>query len=410
VTAPTLASLDRDLAAPEFAANPYPVYHRLREEAPVFWSESQGAWLLTRYDDVLDSLRNPRGFSSRGRFSAVLERVPEETRPTFRPLEDHFSVGLLGSDPPDHTRLRGLINRAFTPRVVEQLRPRIVAIVAELLDAVEGREEMDAIRDFAYPLPATVIAELLGAPPESRERFKVWSDGILSFQGTGRTTPEVLARAQRDLLDMRAFLGELLEERRREPKEDLLTRLVEAEAEGDKLSQAELLTTCVTLLTAGHETTTNLIGNGLYTLLRHPEQLERLRQEPELMPAAVEEMLRFESPLQRNPRRVAEETELRGQRLKRGDFVLQILGAANRDPAQFPDPDRFDITRQPNRHVAFGMGIHFCLGAPLARLEAPIAIGALLERYPNLRLATDHVEWQRHGLLRALKALPIAWS
>jgi cytochrome P450 len=407
--ATTADALDGLLTAPAFYADPYPVYRRLREEAPVYRSEAIGAWLLTRYDDVSATVRDPRRFSSRGRFSAVFEPLAPQEREHLRPLADHFAVGLLGSDPPDHTRLRGLINRAFTPRVVEGLRPRVEELVEGFLDAVQGRGGMDAIADFAYPLPATVIAELLGAPPETRDDFKRWSDGILAFQGTGRATPDLLDRAQRDLLVMRAFLGELLEARRREPTEDLLGRLVAAEAEGDKLSEAELLTTCVTLLTVGHETTTNLIGNGLYTLLRHPDQLARLRSEPDLLPTAVEEMLRYESSLQRNPRRLAEDVELGGHRLRRGDFVLQVLGAANRDPARFPEPDRFDVSRQPNRHLAFGHGIHFCLGAPLARLEAPIAIGTVLRRMPELRLAADGVRWQAHGLRRSLTALPVAF-
>jgi len=288
------------------------------------------------------------------------------------------------------------------------MRPRVIEIVDELLDAIGDRETFDVIAEFAYPLPATVIAIMIGAPPEDRDRFKGWSDGILAFQGTGRTTPEVLARSQRDVLEMREFLRELMAKRRRDPQDDLLTRLVEAESAGDKLTEGELLATCVTLLTAGHETTTNLIGSGLLTLLRHPEQREQLREDPTLMPSAIEEMLRFESPLQRNPRKAGADFELHGNVIRKGDFVLQVLGAANRDPRQFPEPDRFDIARQPNRHVAFGMGIHFCLGAPLARLEAPIAIDAVLRRWPGLTLARDHVTWREHGLLRAQETLVLA--
>ncbi len=401
--------LEAELRSPAFSVNPYPVYERLRNEGPVHWSESQGAWLVMRYEDVAATIRDARRFSSRERFSAVLEPLAPEDRARLDPLEQHFSVGLLGSDPPDHTRLRHLINRAFTPRVVEELRPRVQVLVDELIDAARGRGEMDLIRDFAYPLPATVIAELLGVPAEHQDRFKVWSDGILSFQGTGRTTVETLARAQSDLLEMRAFLTDLLDHRRRTPSDDLLGRMVAAEEAGDRLSSAELLTTCVTLLTAGHETTTNLIGNGLNLLLRHPDQLRRLRNDPALMPAAVEEMLRFDSPLQRNPRRAAEDLEFRGQTLRKGDFVLQILGSANHDPRKFPDPERFDIARTPNKHLAFGHGIHFCLGAPLARVEAPVAIGTLLRRMPQLRLVSDEAVWQRHGLLRSLATLPISF-
>ncbi|MDQ3475936.1 MAG: cytochrome P450 [Actinomycetota bacterium] len=400
----TRAELDGQLTSPAFYADPYPFYHRLRETDPVHWSDANGGWMLTRYDDVLATVRDHRRFSSRGRFQAALERIPADVRARVRSLEDHYQVGLIASDPPDHTRMRGLVNMAFTPRIVEQLRPRVQVLVDELLDAVQDRGEMDVIRDLAYPLPATVIAELFGAPAQDRDRFKAWSGGILAFQGTGNPAPEVIEGSQRDLLEMRAFLSDLAEERRRSPRDDLLSRLVAAE--GDKLSEAELLTTCVTLLTAGHETTTNLIGNGLFTLLRTPDQLRLLRANPELMPTAVEEMLRYESPLQRNPRCVTEDVELGGKRLRRGDYVMQVLGAANRDSDQFPDPDRFDITRHPNRHVAFGFGIHFCIGAPLARLEAPVAIGAILRRMPRLRLVADAVRWQEHGLLRGLTSLP----
>lgn len=405
--ATTVGRFDHELGSDAFVEDPYPTYAALRAEAPVYRSEAVGAWLLTRYDDVATTLRDPRRFSSSGRFNAVLDGLGADDRASVRPLEDHFSIGLLGSDPPDHTRLRGLINRAFTPRVVEQLRPRIEALVEGLVDAMLARSDLDLLRDLAYPLPATVIAELLGAPPEDRDAFKVWSDGILAFQGTGRASPELMRRSQADLLEMRAYLTRLLDERRRAPREDLLSRMVAAEAEGDKLTQGELLTTCVTLLTAGHETTTNLIANGLLTLLRHPDQLATLRAHPELMPGAVEEMLRFESPLQRNPRRMAEDVELRGETLRAGDFVFQVLGAANRDPEQFPDPDRFDVARSPNRHMAFAMGIHFCLGAPLARLEASIAVAAVLRRMPTLRLASSEITWHRHGLLRSLTALPV---
>lgn len=405
----TMDDLDRFLVSPAFYDDPYPTYRFLRDEDPVHWSDTVGGWLLTRYDDVLSTIRDPGAFSSQGRMLPALAHLPPEARGRLRPFEQHFLVGLISADPPDHKRLRTLVNTAFTPRVVERLRPRIQALVDELLDAVQGRGEMDLIRDFAYPLPATVIAELLGAPPEDRDRFKYWSEGILAFQGLGRVPLEIFERSQHDVLEMRAFIGDLLERRRRAPSDDLLSRLAAAEAAGDRLSEAEMLTMCVTLLVGGHETTTHLIGSGLLTLLRHPEQLRRLREEPGLMPTAVEEMLRYESPVQRNPRRVVEDVELGDKLLRRGDFVLQILGAANRDPAHFAEPERFDIAREPNRHVAFGYGIHFCVGAPLARLEAQLAIDTVLRRFPRLALVTDRVEWQEHGLLRALTALPVAF-
>ena len=401
--------LDEQLISPAFYQDPYPFYQQLRAEAPVAWSEALGAWVLTRYEHVQATLHDPRRFSSQGRLLAALERFPAGLRAQFKPLEDHFAVGLISSDPPNHTRLRALITKAFIPRVIEQLRPRLQVLVDELLDTVQARGEMDLVRDLAYPLPAIVIAELLGAPPEDRENFKVWSDGIVAFQGSGVVSAELMAHSQHHLLEMRAFLAELMAERRREPRDDLLSRLVEAEMEGDRLTEAELLTTCVTLLTAGHETTTTLIANGLYTLLCHPQQMAQLRGNPALMPAAVEEMLRFESPLQRNPRRVAEDLEFGGQRMRRGDYMLQILGAANRDPDVFADPDYFNLVRQPNRHLAFGLGLHFCIGAALGRLEALIAISTILRRLPGLRLNAPAVEWEPRTLFRGLRALPVAF-
>lgn len=407
--ATVINNLDQHLMSSAFYADPYPMYHQLRVDDPVHWSDALGAWLLTRYDDVIATLRNTQHFSSNGRMLAVLDHVSPADRAQLGLFETHFAVGLISSDPPDHTRLRTLINKAFTPRVIDRLRPRIQALVDAFLDAAMERGEMDVIHDLAYPLPATVIAELLGAPPQDRDLFKGWSDDILAFQGTGRITTDVLQRSQHGLHEMRAFLMDLLAARRRVPRDDLLSRMAEAETGGEKLTEAELLTTCVTLLTAGHETTTNLIGNGLYTLLRHPDQLRRLQLEPDLLPTAIEEMLRYESPLQRNPRRVANDITLHGKQLKQGDMVLQVLGAANRDPAQFRDPDRFRIARQPNRHVAFGFGVHFCLGAPLARLEAPLAIGTVLRRLPHLQLTHAPGEWYEHGLLRGLRSLPVTF-
>ena len=401
--------LDQLLVSPAFYQDPYPIYDRLRAEAPVAWSEALGAWVVTRYEDVQATLHDPRRFSSHGRLSGALERFSPEVRAKFKPLEDHFGIGLIGSDPPNHTRLRALINKAFIPRIIEQMRPRLQALIDELLDATMARGRMDLVRDLAYPLPATVIAELLGAPPGERENFKRWSDGILAFQGSGVVSAERVEHSQHDLLEMRAFLTQLIAERRSQPRDDLLSRLVEAEAEGDRLTPPELLTVCVTMLTAGHETTTTLIANGIYTLLRHPDQMAQLRADPQLMPSAIEEVLRFEGPLQRNPRRAAMDFDFGGQHLRRNDYMMPILGAANRDPEAFPEPDRFNIARQPNRHVAFGLGIHFCVGAPLARLEGLIALNAILRRLPELRLNAAAVEWDQHTLFRKLRALPVAW-
>lgn len=402
-------ALDELLTTEAFFQDPFPTYARFQAETPVHWSASNGGWMIFRYDDIVETLRAPEYFSSRGRLTAAMERLDPGTRASLQPLEQHFSVGLISSDPPDHGRLRGLVNRAFTPKIVENLRPRVEAIVDELLTVAMRNDSFDVIRDFAFPLPATVIAELIGVPVESMDDFKTWTLGIMAFQGTGRVDPPVLQHSQTNLIAMRRFLSELAADRRVNPRDDLMSRLVAAEADGDKLTEAELLTTCVTLMTAGHETTTNLIGNGLHLLMTHPDQLATLREAPDMLPVAVEEMLRFQSPLQRNPRRIATDLEISGHQLKSGDYVMQMLGAANRDPDVFTNPQRFDITRQPNRHLAFGFGIHFCLGAPLARLEAPIAIGEVLRRLPNLRPAQHHVSWRRHTLLRGIESLPVVW-
>lgn len=401
---------DHQLTSPEFLDNPYPVYHQLRAEAPVYWSEAWHCWVLTRYEDVKTTFRDPENFLNGGRFTSLLEQLPPEVRAEVEPLENHFLYGVINSDPPAHTRLRKLIHLAFTPRVLAQMRDDIQAIVDEQLDRVQDRGQMDVVRELAYPLPVIVIAKMLGVPPEERDQFKQWSDDIIAFQASGRTTPETIRLSQRALLDMRAYLRQIFARRRQNPQDDLITALIKAEEEGDKLSEEEILSTCVTLLVAGHETTTNLIGNGIFTLLQHPAQLQELKNDPSLIQPAVEEVLRYESPLQRNRRVVARDLEFEGQAMQKGQLVLQILGAANRDPEQFPDPDRFDLHRQPNKHIAFGFGIHFCLGAPLARLEAPIAINTLLRRMPTLQLASETVEWQReHSVIRGLKSLPVTF-
>ena len=407
---PTLPpALDDKLIAPAFYQDPYPVYDELLATTRLAWSEALAGWVMPRYEDVQTTLLDTAHFSSRGRVTAVLDRLDLDLRQHFAPFENHFSSGLINADPPDHARLRALVTKAFAPKASEALRPRIQQLVDGLLDAAQSRGEFDVIWDFAYPLPAILIAEILGVPPETRDDFRRWSDSVLSFQGAGVVSPELLDKVQTDLVAMREFLAGLLADRRAHPRDDLLTHLVKSEIEGDRLTPAELLTTSVLLLIAGHETTTNTIANGLYTLLRHPEVLARLRADPALLPTAVEEVLRYESPLQRNPRRMSMDYDYLGAPLRQGDYVLQLFGSANRDPRVFPDPHRFDLTRQPNRHLSFGFGIHFCVGAPLARLEAPIAIGTVLRRFPNLRLSGASFAWRVHGLIRGLDRLPVAF-
>ena len=399
--------LDKLLTSPNFVQDPYPVYRELHATAPVYWCEPWGAWLLTGYDDVMTTSQSPDVFANQGRMEALLRHLPTETWDELAPLREHFSSGLMHSDPPDHTRLRLLVSKAFSPRVIEAMRTRIQGVVDSLLDSVQAVSKMDVISDLAFPLPATVISELLGIPVEDREQFSYWAKAITSIQGTGQAKADVALRAQENLLEVRQYFSEIFAQRRREPQDDLISALVRAEEQGDKLNEAELVSTCTTLLLAGHETTTCLIANGILTLLKLPDQLDELRSNPSLLPSAIDEVLRYETPLQRVHKLVAKEAQIRGTKIKKGQMVLQMLGAANRDPAYFPDPDRFDIRRNGTRNFAFGHGIHFCLGALLARLEGEIAIRTVIERLPKLRLDTKTVSWAAGTYFRIPVSAPV---
>jgi cytochrome P450 len=386
---------------PEFVADPYPTYHRLRAEDPVH-RHPLGFWVLTRYDDVVAVLRDAR-FVKEPIAAVVAARLGLAT--------PAVPLSMLERDPPDHTRLRGLVSKAFTPRVVEALRPHIQQIVDTLLDRIEGTHAMDLIDDFAYPLPVVVICELLGVPVEDRDRFKGWGLDIARGLDAILLPPDSEV-AQRSAASRRAlsdYFRELIAERRKAPRADLLSGLIAAEEVGDRLTEPELLATCILLLVAGHETTVNLIGNGTLALLRHPAELRRLRENPGLIGSAVEELLRYDGPVQRTSRVPGEAVTIGGRTIDQGELVLPFIGAADRDPAQFPDPDILDIGRADNRHIAFGWGIHFCLGAPLARLEGQIAINALLQRLPKLALATDRPQYRQSLTLRGLQALPVAF-
>ncbi len=400
---------DTLLTHPSFSANPFPAYRELRERAPVYRSAAWDAWVMTGYDDIVSALRDHERFSSRGRLVEMIDALPEEAQGQAGPLRNHFSTsGLIHSDPPDHTRMRGLIKQAFSPRVIATIEPRIERIIERLLDRVDAAQGFDVVERLAYPLPAIVIAELLGALPEDRDRFKGWSDGIVAFQGQGRAIADAVPMSAEAITEMRAYIGELMAARRRDHHDDLLAGLVDVEQAGVELSEDEIYSTCVTFLIGGHETTTSLIANCLYTLLRRPEQLEQARTDPVALAGALEESLRFDSPIQRTFRRVTRDTEVGGQELREGQIVIQLLGAANRDPAHFADPETFDLARKPNRHIAFGSGVHFCIGAPLARLEARLALRAILERWPDLELAVEEIEWQSEkALFRCVRSLPV---
>jgi cytochrome P450 len=391
---------------PEVHADPYPMYRQLREQDPVHWSELMEAWVLTGYEDVQSVLRDPR-FSAdrrrgRSRFAQMAQARMEAQQ---GPLSSANTM--LTSDPPEHTRLRGLVSKAFTPRRVEELRPRIQEIVDGTLDEAQRKGGMDVIWDLGYPLPVIVIAEMLGVAIERRDDFKRWSDDVVATLGGPLVADETLQRALKSSQEMAEYFRSVISERRKEPRDDLLSALIAAEERGDVLSEEELLATCVLLLAAGNETTTNLIGNGMLALLRNPEQLERLRANPDLIEPAIEELLRYDGPVHGTGRVALETMEIGGQEVEEGRIVFTLIAAANRDPAQFPDPDRLDVGRDPNPHVAFGMGIHYCLGAPLARAEGQIAFRSLLERFATIQLGGGDVEWGGTFILRGLKRLPV---
>ena len=390
---------------PSFQADPYPQYAALRAADPVHFSLALQAWVLTGYEDCALVLRDDETYSSSSNTaSGQLAEVLQQQRREF-PLGETPTV--LNSDPPVHTRLRSLLNRAFTPRAIEGLRPRIEEIAASLLDDADASNgRFDVAGGFAQPLPIIVIAELLGVPPEDRDRFKRWSVAIARTTDV-LNTPAILEAARAATRELIAYMDEVVAQRREAPGADILTALAAAEEEGERLSHDELLAFSILLLLAGHETTTNLIGNGLLALAARPELVARLRAEPSLLPSAVEELLRYDSSVQGVVRFARRRTELGGRTIEQGAALLPMVGAANRDPAQFSDPEELDIARSPNRHLAFGRGIHFCLGAPLARLEGEIAFAALLDRFPEPRVAEDGVERSGTLLLRGVGRLEL---
>ncbi len=403
--------IDDALVSPEFLADPYPVLRQLRENDPVHWSDSIGGWVVTRYDDIVTTFKQTDSYSNEGRLARAVEYLPADARSQLKSFEDHYRTrGLLHSDPPDHTRLRKLVTKAFTPRMIEALRSKIQGFTNELLEAGIREGGMDIIPDLAVALPITVLAEILGAPSTDRKLFKRWADHLLAFQGVNKPPVSVLLRAQDTLIEMKGYLTGLIAKTRRQPGSDLISELVRAESEGDKLSEAELLNTCITLLVAGHETTTSLVGNGIQLLLSHPDQWSRLKADPSLLTSAIEEILRYESPVARQPRLMKQDAELSCRHIKRGQVVFQMLNAANRDPGYFTDPETFDITRTNNRHMAFGVGIHFCVGAVLSRTEGQIVFGTVLDRAPTVRLVKDHADWDlSKPNSRMLKTLPVAF-
>ena len=394
-----------NIVSPQFKANPFPFLADLRKTEPVYKTalpDKTPIFLISRYEDVLSLLRDER--FAKNRRSAMtdeqLRKLPWVPR-MFRPLERN----MLDLDPPDHTRLRALVHKAFTPTLIGQLRDRIQSLGDELLDVVKHKGEMDLIRDYALPLPITIITEILGVPARDRHKFHKWSQAVVSL-----TSPKATVGVIPSVWMFIRYLRKFFKNRRRDPQDDLTSALILAEEAGDKLSEDELLAMVFLLLVAGHETTVNLIGNGMLALMEHPDQMELLRGNPAMMKTAVEELLRYTSPVLMSTERFAlEDINIHGVTIPRGGMTFGVIGSANRDEKVFANADALDITRDPNKHLSFGQGIHFCVGAPLARLEAQIAIDTLLRRVPDLRLAVqaETLRWRPSIFLRGLEALPV---
>ncbi len=394
-----------NIVSAEFKADPFPFLARLRASEPVYRTtlpDKTVVWLLTRYDDVSALLRDERFTKNRRRAltEEQLRKLPW-TPPMFRPLERN----MLDLDPPDHTRLRSLVHKAFTPSLVEQIRARTQTVADELVDRVVRLGEMDLIKEFALPLPMTIITEILGVPRKDHDKFHKWSQAVVSL-----TSPSPTLGVIPSVWKFIRYLRQFFKLRRREPQDDLVSALIKSEEAGDKLNEDELLAMVFLLLIAGHETTVNLIGNGTLALIENPNELNKLLSEPSLVKPAVEELLRYTSPVFTTTERYArEDTMIHGVTIPRGEMTLGVIGSANRDETAFENPIELQITREPNRHLSFGQGIHFCLGAPLARMEAQIAFTTLLRRLPNLKLTTpaSSLRWRPSIFLRGLASLPV---
>ncbi len=391
--------------APEFIQDPYPFYHRLRQAAPVQMSPL-GFWLASRYEDCALVLRDKR-FGKRYEARMTKLHGPDVFE---KPMYAMMRRWMLVQDPPDHTRLRGLVAKAFTARRVEEMRPRIQQLVDGLIDAMAGKGAADLMADYAHPLPTNVICDMLGIPVEDRDRFTRGSRTSGRLIDPTPMSDEEMREATENNAAQVSYFVDLFERRRREPGDDLTTQLVQAEEEGERLSEEELIANIILLFGAGHETTVNLIGNGVLALHRNPEQLGKLKADPSLMPNAVEELLRYDSSVQMTSRTALEDLELGGVAIAEGESVVTLLGAANRDPAAFEDPDRLDVTRPGIRPLSFGGGIHHCLGAQLARIEAEIALDTLFRRLPELTIDDlETPDWRPTFTLRGLQTLPAHW-
>ena len=401
-------AIDFDLSRPELRADPYPLFRRLREEEPVHWSERLEAWVLTRYDHVRAALNDPR--LSADRITPFVDHMKGNTQSPIGEFARALGLWAVFRDPPDHTRLRAVMNRAFVAGTIARLGPAIERLVDGLIARVAADGEMEVIGDLAGPLPISVIGTLMGVPSEDFARLKAWSDELATVVGTALDMPDKHERAAKSWRTMRGYFAALIEARRSQPPRDALGDMIRAREREESLDDAELVANAVLLLFAGHETTTNLIANAVLALLRDAAALGRLRAEPALIERAVEEFLRYDGPVQAVTRIAREGLEFGGRRIRAGERLVLLLNAANRDPAQFPLPERLELAREPNRHLAFGYGIHFCLGAPLARLEARIALSRLVARLPELALAESGLEWLDSLVFRGMRRLKVSFK
>jgi len=393
------------LLDPEVLADPYPLYARLRAESPVHWDPYLHTWVVTRYADVAEVLTRFRADRT-----PTPDKLVELGMQQLTPLAQVMVRQMLFLDPPQHSRVRALAAAAFTPRRIERLREHIQDITNTLVDAVAARGQMDVMQELAGPLPAIVTAELLGVPTADHEQLKDWSQDFAEMLGNFQHNPGRVEKVLRSVEGMTSYFRDALTRQSTEPTEGLLNALANAEVDGDRLTEDEVIANVIVTMVGGQETTTNLIGNGLLTLLRTPGALERLRADPSAIPTAIEELLRYESPSQHTARLAPDDVVLGGQSIGKGQAVIAVMGAANRDPERFADPDVLDLARKDNRHLAFGWAGHFCFGAPLARMEAHIAFETMLRRLPELELVSEPVSWRANLGLRGLTALPITWS
>ena len=394
----------------DFITNPYRTYSHLRTAAPLHWVDKfrGGAWLVTRYADVLAGLHDSRLSSKRSH--TLTAALPREAQAEFTTFNEIFSKWMLFLDPPEHSRLRKLLNKEFTPHMIQRLRPRIQQVVNELLNKVAGKSEMEFMTEFANPLPVRVIAEMLGIPSEDQRDFQIWSDDLADFFGNASPSVEKARRAQDSLVSLTEYFRSLLPERRKNKGDDLVSLLLRVEEEGEVLTGEELLGQCTLLLVAGHETTRNLLGNGLLALLQHSDQFAKLKENPSLISSGVREFARFNSPVQFSGRAATEDFAWHDQEIRKGQTVVLLLGSANHDPQKFSNPERLEVSRDEGMALSFGHGTHFCIGAALAYSEAEIAFSTLLERTSSLRLLDDVPAWRPNFSFRGLRRLPLSLS